>query len=75
MHDNTHRAARIPPLLSEYERLLGETPGPTDPLYIASVMADFRHWCEQNGTDFDDLLALSAEHFADESPLLLETTP
>ncbi|HRO59852.1 MAG TPA: hypothetical protein PKZ27_02870 [Rhodocyclaceae bacterium] len=65
--ENEARAARIPVLVEAYERILGEVPNKVmDPLYLASIMADMRHWCARHGAKFDELITLSAEHFVQE---------
>lgn len=63
---NIKRAARIMPLCVAYQEALGEQVEPPHRLIVASIMADVRHWCDMCDVDFEGLIRLSYEHWANE---------
>lgn len=64
---NIARAARIDTIRNLYEQLLEEVPDDeTSYLHLASIMADMRHWCDVNDSDFRELVRISEQHYAAE---------
>ena len=61
---NVERAKRIDMLLDRYRESFGDIGDDArDATFLASVLADVRHWCDANGVDFQRATTLANEHY------------
>lgn len=64
---NEVRAGRVSTLLSVRAAIMGEEFDPesaaSDETEVACLLADIRHWCDQNGVDFFAAEKLSYQHY------------
>jgi hypothetical protein len=62
--DNAERAKRIEMLLDRYQESFGDIGDDVrDATFLASVLADVRHWCDANSVDFQRATTLANEHY------------
>lgn len=60
------RSQRIEALAKMYEKLTGDEIEEGRKVFIASMMADIRHWCDLSQVDFHGACDLSYQHYLDE---------
>ncbi len=61
---NVERAKRIEMLLDRYQEAFGDLGDDArDATFLASVLADVRHWCDANAVDFQRATTLANEHY------------
>lgn len=60
---NEARAERGFRLMQHYDGLHGVETGAPEDQHLTDMLADLRHWCEENAVDFDRANAMAQDHF------------